>query len=175
MTNDNYPSPVSRAHMRSWLVWTLFNEGSTEALSNEQCEVVECALNMMERRAGMMLGTDDNEGVSNQGSSEQSDQNRQAQSKHLQREQKQLHNIKPLRLTLDPMSVSSRPIIAYAVINAAGLFAYRWFEWRYVGVKYETVGGITYVCVSFLITYYCFFISLDRVLSRSSFLIALFA
>lgn len=122
--------------MRSWLTWSLFDEASIDALSEEQREVVECALSMMERRAGMALGTDghdDDENIADEARAEG------------EQRRKEMHSIKPLRLTLDPMSVSSRPLIAYAVINAVGLATRRWLEWAYEGVKYDTVGGITYV------------------------------
>lgn len=110
-------SSLTRAHLLSWLSWSMFNS-SFEGLSREQENLVDRAGTMMERRAGSQLPTE--AGVVSNGE----------------------RDIKPLRLTLDPFTVQSRPLIAYAVINLVGFGVRRWFQWKY-GVRYEVAGEMT--------------------------------
>ena len=89
---------------------------SYDQLSAEHQNLVITALGMMERRSGVRLPDRPGKGDP---------------------------SVKPLRLTLDPLSVQSRPLIAYLVINLAGVATKKWLVWAR-GARYETVGGITY-------------------------------
>lgn len=114
-------SSLTRAHLLSWLGWSIFN-ARFENLSTEQETLARKALAMMERRAGTSLP--DGAGPS---------PNLGANGKNY---------VEPLRLTLDPMSVQSRPLIAYAVINFVSMAVRKWLEWKY-DAQYETIGGTT--------------------------------
>jgi hypothetical protein len=109
-------SAISRTHMLSWLSWSMFN-ASFDSMTEEQRALIVKALVMMERRTGARFP----DKASNRGSG---------------------GDAKTLRLTLDPMSVSSRPLIAYFLINVAGIATMNWLEWKY-GARYETTGGTT--------------------------------
>lgn len=113
-------SSLSREHMLSWLSWCMFSS-AVENISAEQRELVERTTLMMERRAGARLPEE--KGTSVEGLKKEDD-------------------IKPLRLTLDPMSVQSRPLIAYAVINLARFATHKWLESKY-DVEYEVIGETT--------------------------------
>lgn len=95
-----------------------------EELNDEYRGLVETAFSMMERRSGARIPE-----------SSGTEQSRDA--------------VKPLRLTIDPLTVWSRPLIAYAIITLAGSLTRRWLIWRYQ-VQYERVGGITCVAPLFL-------------------------
>ncbi|KAF8309542.1 hypothetical protein DL93DRAFT_2230807 [Clavulina sp. PMI_390] len=113
---------LTRYPMLSWLSWSMFN-ASVEDVSDEQRMLLDRALVMMERRTGATfpekLG--DNAKSAAPGA-----------------------KVKPLRLTLDPVSVQSRPLLAYAVINIMGWSTRWWFQWEF-GVRYEVAGRMEYL------------------------------
>lgn len=109
-------SAISRTHVLSWLSWGMFN-AYFDTVAEEHGALIDKALAMMERRAGAQLpDMAASRGVSGEA--------------------------KTLRLTLDPMSVSSRPLMAYVLINVAGIATMNWLEWKY-GARYKTTGGTT--------------------------------
>lgn len=111
---------ISRTHLLSWLSWSMFNT-SLESITEEQRALVDKALLMMERRAGARLPDTAHNSASNDNVGE----------------------VKTLRLTLDPISVSSRPLLAYVLVNIAGVVCRTWFKWKY-DARCETIGDITY-------------------------------
>ena len=115
-------SAISRAHLLSWLSWGMFNS-SLESITEEQRAFVDEALVMTERRAGARLPDITNDKVLNGSAG---------------------GGPKTLRLSLDPISVSSRPLAAYVLINIAAVACGSWFEWKY-GAQYKTMGGTKYV------------------------------
>lgn len=47
----------------------------------------------------------------------------------------------PLRLTLDPMTISLRPFVAYLLFAMANWAVTKWYIWYY-GMTYGVYGGI---------------------------------
>ena len=102
-------------------------------LCKGQKEGIEKVLGWMERRGGaefLELNEEEEEEEKEETSGPSSDD--------------QDEDLKPLRVSLDPLRVESRPAIVYAVIHLVGYLALGWFEWMY-GMKVETIGGLTYV------------------------------
>src|SRR5258708_2337707 len=125
-------SCISRKSVRLWLGWSMYN-AYYHTLCKGQKEGIEKVLGWMERRGGaefLELNEEEEEEEKEETSGPSSDD--------------QDEDLKPLRVSLDPLRVESRPAIVYAVIHLVGYLALGWFEWMY-GMKVETIGGLTYV------------------------------
>ncbi|KAF9510851.1 hypothetical protein BS47DRAFT_1406719 [Hydnum rufescens UP504] len=109
-------STLTRAHVSTWISWTIFN-ASVDTLSLEQKGVVSHAIDVIERRAGSKLPLEANDPTS--------------------------AHIRPLLLTLDPMSIHCRPAIMYATINFVSFVCQEWYQWRF-GAHHEQYGDLEY-------------------------------
>lgn len=105
---------LSRGHMLTWLSWSMFVE-SFEELDHSCQMLVDNALELLERRAGMRLADKVPEG--------------------------ERRVMKPMRLSVDPVCVWSRPAVSYFVVNAADWLAKQWYRLRY-GATFGVFGDI---------------------------------
>lgn len=111
-------SAISKEAMLSWLSWSCFNAPYDVAIQRSANELVlREALDMLEKRAGSKFP------------SEADSPDREF--------------VRPLRLTLDPLDVISRPAICY-VVTASANFVFRSFLQRKYGVVRGKFGKLEY-------------------------------
>ncbi|KAG9081089.1 hypothetical protein FRC07_014647, partial [Ceratobasidium sp. 392] len=112
-------SSISKEAMLSWLAWSCFNAPYEVVIQHPANELVlREAMEMLEKRAGSKLRSETDIAPS-----------------------KKSGSMQPLRLTLDPIDVTGRPAICYAVTAMANL-AFRAHLKRKFGVVHGKFGKL---------------------------------
>ncbi|KAH7343243.1 hypothetical protein B0J17DRAFT_565143 [Rhizoctonia solani] len=116
-------SLISREAMLSWLSWSCFNATYENAIQRPANELIlREALDMLEKRAGSKLRP----------------------AAELESSAPSLRSVTPLRLTLDPLDITGRPAIFYAITGFAN-WAYRSYLQRNCGVIHGKFGRLEYL------------------------------
>jgi hypothetical protein len=108
-------SDITLSSLRKWLAWSVFST-HFEALTEEEKDNIDEKIAVMEMRAGMKIPQD-------------------VQGEKV---------VKPMRLTLDPLNVRMRPLVAYAVIGGVQVGLREIYRWKY-GVTFGSFRGIEWV------------------------------